>query len=49
MQSFFQFLQYSLFSHVTAIHDPNTNTTLFESNAINNYLITTYDTAHTLT
>ncbi|KAL8725343.1 MAG: hypothetical protein Q9166_007403 [cf. Caloplaca sp. 2 TL-2023] len=33
---------------VPAIHDPNTETTLFESNAIITYLIATYDSTHTL-
>lgn len=34
---------------VIALHDPNTDVTLFESNAINNYLIASYDTSLTLT
>lgn len=34
---------------VPAIHDPNTRTTLFESNAIITYLVATYDTTYTLT
>ncbi|KAF2198225.1 glutathione S-transferase [Delitschia confertaspora ATCC 74209] len=34
---------------VPAIHDPNTNITLWESAAIISYLIATYDTTHTLT
>ena len=33
----------------TAIIDPNTNITLFESNAIVFYLISTYDKSHSLT
>ncbi|PWY89825.1 glutathione transferase [Aspergillus heteromorphus CBS 117.55] len=34
---------------VPAIHDPNTNLTLWQSNSIIQYLITTYDTHHLLT
>jgi glutathione S-transferase len=39
-------LTLSLSPSPTALHDPNTNITLWESNAINEYLIEQYDTSH---